>query len=167
MYTSIQNIAWRIGKAFFVLGGLFWGGSACSEKIEPKPYTFSQLLTGKESKKWQLVAFQVVDEGQVYNARLFPCEQNDIYTFYANAAKEVEIQNGDSKCDEAEPDAYEGNWALINATATLAIPIPFLSGSSSIPFTLKQITATSFIVEYYFLDIEASYRFTFNAIQGG
>lgn len=166
MYKAIQKYI----ICLFLLG--FAGMSGCSEKLEPQPLTYSQLLTGKESKIWLLTSIQIVDEQNVQTGSAYqffnPCIADDLYVFYANAEKKFEAQEGASKCSANDPDVYvEGNWSLINATATLEFPLPILTGSTAIPFTIKELTANSLTVEYYFLDIDASYRFIFTAQSGG
>ena len=154
---------------FFVLSiplmGLF---SGCSEKVEPKPITYSQLLTGTEKKTWRLVTFQIMDNGKssgVQNAnQLFEnaCEADDQYVFYANEERKFEYTNGPSKCAADEPDViFEDNWTLVNGNATLEFALPILGGKY--PWTIKNLTENSLTIEYYFPDINASYRFTFNS----
>ncbi|WP_128544393.1 hypothetical protein [Larkinella soli] len=144
--------------------GIFTG---CSEKVEPKPVTYSQLLTGTEKKAWRLVTFQVMDEGksdgvQNIQAILQPCEADDQYVFHANAERKFEYTNGASKCDAAESDViFEDNWSLVNGNASLEFALPVLGGK--FPWTIKNLTATTLTIEYYFPDVDASYRFTFNS----
>lgn len=147
-----------------LFGGLFGG---CSEKIEPKPVTYSQLLTGTEKKTWKLVSLQIFDDGQgsgVIPAQngLNPCVADDLYTFYANDERKFELNEGASKCRAANPDLLlTDTWTLINADASLEFPLRALGGK--FPWTIKNLTATVLTIEYYFPDINASYRFTFNA----
>ncbi|RAJ94416.1 hypothetical protein LX87_04303 [Larkinella arboricola] len=145
--------------------GLFAG---CSEKVEPKPITYSQLLTGTEKKAWRLVTFQVIDNGKssgVQNASSlfeYACEADDQYVFYANEERRFEYTNGPAKCNDNEADVLiEDNWTLINGNSTLEFAFPVLGGKY--PWTIKNLTENSLTIEYYFPDIEASYRFTFNS----
>ncbi|MDJ1484410.1 hypothetical protein QNI16_28185 [Cytophagaceae bacterium YF14B1] len=172
MHIPIQHIVWRIGKACLVWGGLLLGSSACSEKIEPEPYTYSQLLTGKTSKGWLLTSIQIVDEGTVQTGSTYqffhPCIADDLYVFYANGERTFEAQEGASKCNAGDPNVYAtGSWSVVNATATLQFPLPIFTGTTAIPFTIKELTSTSLTVEYYFFDIDASYRFIFTAQTSG
>ena len=148
-----------------VLAGLFGG---CSEKIEPTPITYSQLLTGTEKKTWRLVSFQVFDNGQsspvtpIANIGVDACEYDDLYTFYANDERKFEITEGATKCTATAPDVfYTDNWTLINADASLEFALPILG--IKYPYTIKNLTASVLTIEFYFPDIDASYRFTFNA----
>lgn len=147
-----------------LLSGLF---SGCSEKIEPKPITYSQLLTGTEKKTWKVVSVQIFDNGQgsgvilAQNA-LNPCIVDDLYTFYANEEHKFELHEGVTKCNSANPDLLvTDTWTLINADASLEFPLRILGGS--FPWTIKNLTASVLTIEYYFSDINASYRFTFNS----
>ena len=148
-----------------LLGGLFGG---CSEKVEPKPITYSQLLTGTEKKTWRLVSLQVFDNGQtggvtpIAQSGVNPCVYDDLCTFYANDERKFEASEGASKCDAADPDVYvTDTWTLINADASLEFFLPILGGK--FPWTIKNLTANVLTIEYYFADINASYRFTMNA----
>ncbi|WP_234733045.1 hypothetical protein [Tellurirhabdus bombi] len=155
----------RLSWLILLVAGLFTG---CSEKIEPTPATYSQLLTGTEKKAWSLVSYQVIDNGVasgVIPARQlfdYACESDDQYVFYANAEHKFEYTNGASKCDPSEPDViFEDSWALVNSNAYLEFVLPVLGGK--VPWTIKNLTPTVLTVEYYFGDINASYRFTFNS----
>ncbi|MRS65751.1 hypothetical protein [Larkinella terrae] len=153
--------------------GLIWIFSGCAEKLEPKPPTYSQLLTGTDKKTWRLVSIEVVDQGQksgiipVQNA-LSACRGDDQYVFYADESRKLSYLNGSLKCSATEPDTlFEDSWALINANATLEFVIPVFA-NSVLPYTIKNLTATSMTVEIYFEKIytdpvNASYRFTFNS----
>ncbi len=151
---------------FVSIVGLF---SQCSERIEPKPVTYSQLLTGTDKKAWRLVSYQIIDEGvasPVVSAQTGfpPCVADDQYVFYANDERRFEVTEGATKCDPSDPDIFvTDTWALVNANATLQFLFPLLAGESY-PFTIKNLTDRVLTIEYYFPDIDASYRFTFNAV---
>jgi hypothetical protein len=148
-----------------LFGGLF---SGCSEKVEPIPNTYSQLLTGTEKKSWRLVSLQIFDNGQgsgvipVAQSGVNPCVYDDICTFYANDERKFEASEGATKCNAGDPDIYvTDTWTLINADASLEFYLPILDGK--FPWTIKNLTASVLTIEYYFPDINASYRFTLNA----
>ncbi len=153
-------------RLLLVPGVVGWLLGGCSEKIEPKPLTYSQLLTGTEKKTWRLVSAQVFDEGKsdgiIPAAQLSdPCITDDFCTFYADAEHKFEASEGALKCSPADPDVYvTDNWTLINANATLEFYLPILNGKY--PWTIKTLTDRVLTIEYYFPDIDASYRFTFN-----
>ena len=72
--------------------------SGCSEKREPKPLTYTQLLTGETKKGWLFTSIIVYDNGKpspTYNARdiIDPCFADDQYVFYANEEKKFEISD--------------------------------------------------------------------------
>ncbi|MFC5413089.1 hypothetical protein ACFPMF_27450 [Larkinella bovis] len=154
----------RIFLVPMALLALFAG---CSEKLEPKPVTYSQLLTGTEKKAWRMVSFQIFDNKKsdgVQNVQtiMASCEADDQYVFYANSDHKFEYTNGPSKCDTSEPDViFDDTWTLINGNASLEFVIPLLGGK--FPWTVRNLTETSLTVEYFFPDIDASYRFTFNS----
>ena len=155
-----------------VLGLLTLALAGCSEVTEPKPLTYTQLLTGKEKKTWTLVSFEVIDEGEesgpVPASRLFnnACEADDQFVFYANAERKYEYTNGPTKCASSEPDVLlTDTWTFTNATATLEFAFPLLS-SGKLPYIVKSLTETSMTIEIYLdeLDnIDASYRFVLSS----
>lgn len=146
--------------------------SRCSEITEPKPLTYTQLLTGTEKKTWSLVSFEVIDEGEasgvVPATNLFngACEADDQFVFYANAERKYEFINGPTKCSSSEPDVLlTDSWNFTNANATLEFAFPVLS-TGKVPFIVKSLTETSMVIEIYLDDIQgidASYRFTLSS----
>lgn len=152
------------GMILLTLGG-------CSESLDPKPLTYTQLLTGTEKKAWSLVSVEVIDEGEASGpipaSNFFnnACEADDQYVFYANGERKYEYTNGPTKCATSEPDILlTDTWAFTNANATLEFAFPLLGGI--VPFTVKSLTSTSMTIEIYldnFQDIDASYRFVFSS----
>ena len=143
-------------------------GSSCTEKIEPKPMTYTQLLTGTEKKAWVLSSLTIIDQKDPFelpgNQVLDPCELDDQFVFYANEEKKMEYSNGSTKCRTTEPEILITDvWQLTNANATLEIGIPRIFGGFKLPFIIKTLTENSMVLEYYFGDIDASYRFTFTS----
>ena len=148
-----------------LVGWLFGG---CSEKLEPKPITYSQILTGTEKKSWKMVSFQIIDDGvaspvtPVSQSGIDPCVTDDICTFYADADRKFEASEGATKCNSAGDDVYlTDTWSLVNANATLDFYLPLLD--AKYPWRIKNLTDQVLTIEYYFPDINASYRFTLNA----
>jgi len=146
----------------------------CSERPEPQPATYSQLLTGTTQKAWRLVSVRVIDDWQDsgpinIGGLLAPCEADDQYVFFANAERRFEYQDGLSKCDPTDPNILlSATWSLVNASASLEMPIPPFFGGAALPLTIKSLSETSLVVELYFDRItpdrlNASYRFTFNS----
>jgi hypothetical protein len=162
--TLQRLLTLAVGLILLTLGG-------CSETIEPKPLTYTQLLTGTEKKAWSLVSFEVIDEGEASGPiparNLFnnPCEADDQYVFYANGERRYEYTNGPTKCASNEPDVlYTDSWTLVNANATLEFAFPLLGGP--LPYTVKSLSSTSMTLEIYlddFQGIDASYRFVFSS----
>ena len=153
-------------RLLVIPGVVGWLLGGCSEKIEPKPATFSQLLTGTDKKSWKMVSIQVIDDGKAQGvipvAQLNDCSTDDILTFYADAERKLEVSQGSSICYPSEPDLYvTDTWTLVNANATLEFYIPILNGVY--PWTIKNLTSNVLTVQYYFSDINASYQFTFNS----
>ncbi len=152
--------------------GLLLGTGGCSEEVKPTPITYSQLLTGKESKAWRLTNIRVIDDGEDsgpinVQGAFDPCVADDLYVFYANDIKTFEVQEGNSKCSAGDPDVFvENTWSMVNATATLSFVMPLLTTQFPLPFTVKSLTENTLTVEFYFEDIDLSYRFTFAAQTG-
>lgn len=142
--------------------------SGCTEKLDPKPLTYSQLLTGTEKKTWVLSAVTIVDEKDPYDLKgsdvLEACQLDDQFVFYANAEKKMEYTNGATKCRTTEPEILITDvWQLTSANATLEMGIPRLFGGFKLPFIVKTLTENTMVLEYYFGDVDASYRFKFTS----
>ncbi|RYF62648.1 MAG: hypothetical protein EOO39_29930 [Cytophagaceae bacterium] len=153
-------------RLLFIPAVVGWLLGGCSEKIEPKPATYSQLLTGTEKKSWKMVSAQITDNGTASGvipvSQLNDCSTDDVLTFYADAEHKLEVNQGPRICYPNEPDLYvTDTWTLVNANATLEFYLPILNGKY--PWTIKNLTATVLTIQYYFPDIDASYQFTFNS----
>ncbi|GAA4399304.1 hypothetical protein GCM10023187_10920 [Nibrella viscosa] len=167
MKSLILNLA-----VLITLTGLL---SGCSERIEPKPVTYSQLLTGTEKKAWRLVSYQEIDEGQAYpvvgvqqyvtqvlGANL--CLADLQYVFYANEEHRYEVLQGANKCNAQLPDVLiTDTWALVNSNATLEFFFPLVT-DQAYPFVIKNLTDRVLTIELYYQDINVSERYTFNAV---
>lgn len=155
-----------------LIGWLFGG---CSEKLEPKPATYSQLLTGTDKKSWKMVSLQIIDDGNassvipISQSGINPCVTDDLFTFYANDERRFEVSEGASKCNSSDPDVYlTDTWTLVNANATLQFAVPIVT-ETVLPYTIKNLTSNALTVEIYLEKIttdnlNASYRFTFNSV---
>lgn len=143
--------------------------ASCSQKFEPKPLTYTQLLTGTEKKTWTLVSAVITDLGNASpeikgSSLLSACALDDQFVFYANDEKKLEYTNGLTKCRSTEPDViYTDTWEILQGNAKLNMAIPRLFGGSIFPFVIKSLTATDMVLEFYFKDIDASYRFAFTS----
>ena len=158
----------KLIRSLLIVGTIGWLFGGCSEKIEPKPSTYSQILTGTEKKSWKVVTFQIVDDGvaspvtPIAQSGIPTCIADDLCTFYADAEHKFEASEGATKCNSTDPDVYvTDTWTLVNANATLDFYLPVLDGKY--PWTIKNLTAQTLTIEYYFSDINASYRFTLNS----
>lgn len=160
-------------RFLLIPGVVGWLLGGCSQPIDPKPATYSQLLTGVNQKTWKMVSLQVIDDGQassvipiaqaVAQGIVAGCIADDLLTFYADAAHKLEASEGTTKCNASDPDIYlTDDWTLVNATATLTFYIPILDGKYAA--TIKNLTSSVLTIELYFGDINASYRFTFNSV---
>ncbi len=153
-------------RLLLIPGVVGWLLGGCSEKIEPKPTTYSQLLTGTEKKTWKMVSLQLIDDGNASSvipvAQLNDCSTDDVLTFYADAEHKFEASQNTNICYPKEPDIYvTDDWTLVNATASLTFYIPFFDGKYL--STVKNLTANVLTIELYFGGINASYRVTFNS----
>jgi hypothetical protein len=141
--------------------------AGCSEEIEPKPLTYTQLLSGTTSKTWKLTGWQIVESGkdpQNFNINdpsdPDVCLYDDLYVFYADEGRTFELQQGADKCIEGPDTYFTDTWSLVNATATLNFGIPFFGVG---PYTIRRLTEKSMSVEYYFKEYNFSYRFIFTS----
>lgn len=156
----------RIIIQAILLMGLFFSMGACTEEVEPKPQTYSQLLTGTTSKSWRLTSIQLIEANAQPVSYNLPnnCIYDDIYIFYADKDRKYEVQEGASKCSPEDPDTYiEDTWSIVSATATINFYFPILGADS---YTLKSLTEDTLTIEYYATDLNFSYRFIFTAQKG-
>ena len=139
---------------------------SCSEELDPTPYTYSQIFSGKNSKTWVYKSIILWEEGKSDISYTLPsCIRDDQYIFYANAEKKLEVTNGPTKCSPDEPDILvTDSWSFINGGATLNMTIPFLA-DISLPFIVREVTKNRMLLEI-FLDFEGtiSYRIEFESI---
>lgn len=139
----------------------------CTEYPEPKPYSYSKLLTGENSKTWELVGLQFRENGKPPDSFVLPedCIFDDYYVFYATSDKRFEVQEGPSKCAEEDPDVFiTDKWSLTSGTATLEMVIPILA-NFRLPFIVQELTEKKLVVEIYFNDNNQSYRMIFNEVK--
>ncbi|MDH5397935.1 MAG: hypothetical protein OEX02_07305 [Cyclobacteriaceae bacterium] len=142
--------------------------TGCREKFEPKPLEYSKLLTGENSKSWQMIGIQFREAGKAsesYELPLDDCVFDDLYIFYADESRTFVIDEGASKCDDADPQIYlTDKWAMINASATLEFTIPILAGFP-LPYIVKELSESRLVAEIYFNDDKMSYRMIFKAVK--
>lgn len=151
--------------------GLFFCVSlliGCSEEIEPTPYTYSQIFSGKSQKTWVFESIVLWEEGKSdISYTLANCISDDLYIFYADSEKKYEVTNGSTKCVTSEPDVIiSDTWSFINGGATLNIIIPFLS-DLTLPYIVREVSDTEMLLEI-FINSEntQSYRISFESTGG-
>ncbi len=148
----------------FLLIGLF---SGCSEQKEPKPFTYSRLLTGATSKTWRMSSVRYFENGTLQPINL-SCAYDDLYTFYNDGLNTFEYRAGGAgRCNAAEPDLVQDTWSLVNATASLTFAIPVLTGDFTYPFIIRSLTENTMSVDIFFEGDTAGYRFVFTAQKEG
>jgi hypothetical protein len=141
---------------------------ACSEKNEVTPLTYPQVFTGETKKAWSIRNIQFLHTGSgTQTFGLDPCVTNDLYVFYNNPEKTLQVLSGATKCDSAEPDLIgESSWSFVNATATLTMILPLLDSPpySQIPCIVKEVDDSKMVVDVYLDEKrETAYRFNFRA----
>jgi len=135
----------------------------CSEPIEDNPYTYSQLLTGEESKTWQLTDIFLIQESfESIEYNIFnPCFDDDEYVFYNNAQKLYEAKQGSSRCFEGDDVYLVDRWSIVNATSTITFPLtPLLLlpiELNDINLTIVSLRESRMILEFPYQDL--TFRF--------
>jgi len=116
-----------------LLALLSLGLTGCKEELEAEPATYSQLLTGEESKSWQRISRDLVIEigGETdtisFNRGIPPCQIDDVFIFYREG-QVFELGEGDSKCDEEDESVIvSGRWRLnqVNRIIDLGTEVPY------------------------------------------
>jgi hypothetical protein len=140
--------------------------SACTEQPEPVPYDYTKVFTGDYRKGWTIRSFQYTEEGKAsQTGRFEDCLADDLYVFYANEERRVEIHEGSEKCDPADPNLIaEGSWSFVNTNATLTMPFPLLA-DFPLPFIVREVEDDRMTLEIFFADGKSSYRFNFRVAE--
>ena|SRR5688572_31209140 len=136
--------------------------AACTEQPEVIPYEYTKAFTGETKKGWSIRSFTYTEEGKANQTGLLnDCEADDIYIFYANAEKTMEVLNGATKCEPEDPDVLaSGSWSFVNANATLTLPFPLIA-DFALPFIVRDVEEDRMTIEIFFADGKSSYRFNF------
>ncbi len=157
----------RFDIKWFFASLLLLTAMSCREQFEPQPFTYTQLLTGTESKTWRMSGISIVeDDGPTQNIPVNDedCVFDDRYVFYANSERKFEVLNGATKCEDSEGDILVTDvWAFSNANATLEMVLPLLSIDTRLPFIVKNLKEDRFTMEIYFEG--GSYRFVFQPVR--
>jgi hypothetical protein len=130
---------------------------SCTESVEPKPYIYTEIFTGKSNKTWKLDRFIERKSGEAdQQYGLDICQRDDLYVFYANEEKLFEVDNGNVICFDGDPDLLLSyTWEFNQANASLTMVLPNLFGYFIIPFTVKDVSKTDMELEL-FLNEEAT-----------
>ena len=142
---------------------------ACQESLEVKPNTYSKLLTGEESKTWEIIGLQYRESGKplqsIDAAGNNFCDLDDHFIFYASVERKFVIDEGASKCNDEDPQVLlEDSWALVNANASLEFVVPIF-GFFKYPWIVQELTEDRLVTEIFFgEELELSWRVVFRAI---
>lgn len=138
--------------------------AACTEQPEVIPYEYSKVFTGETRKGWTIRNFQYTEEGKAtQTGQLDDCLTDDLYIFYANEERRMEITDNSVKCDPGDPDLIaEGSWSFSNANATITLPFPLLA-DVPLPFIVRSVSEDTMTLEIFFGDGKSSYRFNFRS----
>jgi hypothetical protein len=136
--------------------------AACTEQPEVTPYEYPRIFTGDEKKGWSIRSYQYTEEGSAtQTGQLAECIEDDLYIFYANTERKMEIREGNTTCSEGDPDLIaEGTWSFSNTGATMTIPFPLLV-DGVLPFIVREVDDDELVLEIFFNDNKSSYRFNF------
>jgi hypothetical protein len=138
---------------------------SCTEEIKPTPYTYTTIFTGENSKTWKLKFLEETLNGDVIETFNIACAADDKYIFYANTERLYEAVTGSQKCNTDEASVITNTWSFNNASATLAMLLPFFTTEGSIPFIVREVKSNKMELEYFFDDENTqSYRIHFDAI---
>lgn len=140
-------------------------GFSCTEEIKPTPYDYTTIFTGQNSKTWKLKFAEETLNGDVIETFNIACATDDKYIFYANTERSYEALTGSQKCSTGEANTITDSWSFNNASATLAMLLPFFTTEGSIPFIVREVKSNKMELEYFFDEENTqSYRIHFDAI---
>jgi hypothetical protein len=136
--------------------------AGCTEQPEVTPYTYPKVFTGEEKKGWSIRSFQYTEEGKAtQTGQLDDCLADDLYIFFANNERRMEVRDNSVKCNPGDADLIaEGSWSFVNTNATLTMPFPLLA-DFPLPFVVRSIEDDRMTIEIFFADGKSSYRFNF------
>ena len=139
---------------------------SCTEEVKPKPFEYTKVFTGPNSKTWAITRVVIREDGKDSEFTLTTCEKDDRYIFYANEEKLFEVTNGATKCDDEEDSLLVSYvWSFSNGNASLTMVIPHFFGNFIIPFIVKKADDDEMELEIY-ADLEntVSYVFFFQVV---
>lgn len=153
-------------RIYLIIATITWLSWSCQEELEPKPHTFTQLLTGETSKTWEISeVFLLQQDFDPVRYPLPTCLLDDSYTFYNNQQRTYEARQNQIRCFSGDEDVFiVDSWSFINATATLDFFFPGLFGLpiefTNTSFRVTSISDDKLIMEYDFEDL--TFRFILN-----
>lgn len=135
---------------------------SCSESLDPTPFEYSQIFSGRVSKTWSLRSIAFRNTGDDDWKLTEACWSDDAYIFYRDAERKFEFKSGSTKCDPQESKVtITDTWSFSNANATLSFIIPILS-DNALPFTVVDVDNNDLTVEIFFNDAGSqSYQMKF------
>ena len=138
---------------------------SCSEEIKPTPYNYTTIFTGQNSKTWKLKFAEETLNGDVTETFNIACGTDDKYIFYADAERSYEAVNGSRNCqNQGDYGVIRTSWSFNNASATLAMLLPFFTTEGSIPLIVREVKGNKMELEYFFNEENTqSYRLHFDA----
>ena len=138
------------------------GIASCEEEITPNPPDYYHLITGNTKKTWKITKLEWA-KGGIPDAvsDLESCDRDNLYTFYSNSDRLFEVNYGNNKCFPSdEGTILTDQWSLVNATATLSIPIPiYVFPINALPFFIKKATKKEMSLVIY-IDQDNLYSYT-------
>lgn len=112
-------------KKIYLMYSLAFLAFSCSEEVEVNPASYSDILTGGDSKAWQLISTQADLRGALgvdtvsLGVSGKPCRRDDVLIFH-KAGKVLEVNEGATKCDENDENVIaSGTWNLNPANRRL------------------------------------------------
>ena len=136
---------------------------SCSEDLKPTPYVYTKVFTGENSKTWKIKFFEQTLNGEINDTFSVNCSSDDLYTFYANSERTLQIKTGSKKCSSTEASVITDSWSFNNGSATLIMILPVLA-DFSLPMIVKEAGKNKMVLEI-FLDAAntESYRIHFES----
>jgi len=135
---------------------------SCSEELDPKPYTYTQIFTGENKKTWAIRFIEETLNGEVIDRFSIGCAEDDLYTFINDFEHSFEIRTGNEKCyDPAEDAIIEDTWSYAIGSSTLTMIMPFFTPDVGLPFIVRHVEKNKMELEIFFDSNTASYRIHF------
>jgi hypothetical protein len=122
---------------------------SCTEKIDPTPFEYSQIFSGKTSKTWSLTSLTFRNDGEDYWVLEEACWSDDKYIFYRDVERKFEFITGNKKCSaDEQPFTLTDTWSFTNGTATFTFIFPLLN-DSPLPFTVTKVDKKNMVLDLF------------------